>query len=298
MKIQILTILFLIFSMSLIAQKQKTKYFDKYWFDVKDKNSASYYRITQKSKDSLNDKIYYVTDYYISDTVQMNGTFKSLNPEIKHGTFTWYYPSGMKKYECKYVDNKKQGEYKYYYESGKIRSIASYINDTVSGKFMAWHENDTMSTMAYYKNGKLDGKLYTFYPNGNLYRFDIYHQGALVQGKCYTIEGRDTTYFPFMIQPTFPGGVEKFHEYLKKNLNYPPCALYDKLQGKVIVNVTVETDGTLSNPTIAFTDNKCFNRNAIMAVIDSPKWIPGKVDGLMKPMTIGIPIYFILGKNL
>lgn len=39
-------------------------------------------------------------------------------------------------------------------------------------------------------------------------------------------------------QPSYPGGIAKFYEYLGKEIKYPEAAKNNKIQGKVFVSFT------------------------------------------------------------
>ncbi|RZL49216.1 MAG: TonB family protein, partial [Pedobacter sp.] len=51
-------------------------------------------------------------------------------------------------------------------------------------------------------------------------------------------------------QPTYPGGIAKFYEYMKSEIKYPEVAKNKKIQGKVFVSFTVEKNGKLDDVVI------------------------------------------------
>ena len=47
--------------------------------------------------------------------------------------------------------------------------------------------------------------------------------------------------------PEFPGGIKALLDYLCQNVKYPADAEKQKIEGRVIANFVVETDGSISN---------------------------------------------------
>src|SRR5688500_5279225 len=88
-------------SLSAYGQKTDTSYYDSDW-KASTKEKSSYYRITKTMESG---KGYHVEDYFNSGKIQMKGTYTSLSPEVKTGTFTWYYENGNKQTETVYENN-------------------------------------------------------------------------------------------------------------------------------------------------------------------------------------------------
>lgn len=88
MKELLLSILFFGILVTSQAQKSDTLYYDSKWKSAYKKDYA-YYRLTE-----FENNLYLVKDYYKNGNIQMKGFYKSVEPEIKHGKFTWYYPNG------------------------------------------------------------------------------------------------------------------------------------------------------------------------------------------------------------
>ena len=49
------------------------------------------------------------------------------------------------------------------------------------------------------------------------------------------------------VPPIFPGGMDKFYQYLSKSLRYPPMAAESNIQGKVFVSFVVDKNGMLTD---------------------------------------------------
>lgn len=92
--------------------------------------------------------------------------------------------------------------------------------------------------------------------------------------------------------PQFPGGMVEFMKWLNKNLRYPPSALRNRIEGKVMVSFIVNTDGSLSNIKVENSDHKSLADEAMRVARLMPKWKPGKDHGKICRTKIAIPIVF------
>lgn len=97
-------------------------------------------------------------------------------------------------------------------------------------------------------------------------------------------------------QPSFPGGMDKFYQYLGKAVKYPAEAQKNNIQGKVFLSFTVEKDGTLSDIKVEKKLEPSLDAEAIRIVKASPKWIPGKQEGKPVRVKYNLPISFSLSK--
>jgi hypothetical protein len=76
--------------------------------------------------------------------------------------------------------------------------------------------------------------------------------------------------------PMWPGGVQKFYEYIAKNYRTP---YVEGLRGKVIVSFIVDTDGSLVNLMIVKDLGYGTGKEAIRVLKKCPKWTPGMQNG-------------------
>jgi protein TonB len=94
--------------------------------------------------------------------------------------------------------------------------------------------------------------------------------------------------------PEFPGGMEKFVEYLKTNLKYPAVARDNKVEGRVFVDFVVEKDGTLTNVKVVRGIGNGCDEEAVRVLKNSPKWHPGILNGHPVRVDFTLPISFEL----
>lgn len=94
--------------------------------------------------------------------------------------------------------------------------------------------------------------------------------------------------------PEFPGGLDSLHAFIERNLVYPQLAKDNKIEGRVFVSFTVETDGSISNVKVLRDIGGGCGAEAIRVVMKMPKWKPGKQRGKPVRVQFNLPIEFKL----
>ncbi|MDX9845893.1 MAG: energy transducer TonB [Tenuifilaceae bacterium] len=95
--------------------------------------------------------------------------------------------------------------------------------------------------------------------------------------------------------PSFQGGdINKFREFINRNLRYPEIAAENGIQGRVILSFVVESHGGVSNVRILRGVDPALDKEAIRVVESSPKWKPGMQRGKPVRVSFNIPIIFVL----
>lgn len=266
-----------------------TVWFDRNW-KQSPRDSAFYYRLVYA--DTSGNIRFIVRDYYPGGSLQMEGFYRSIHPDVKDGKFVYYYPDGRKKLECTFNLNLVNGTLTEWYPNGALRLQVGYRNGKYHGPFLNLDTSGMPVLSANYRDGELHGKFISYYPDGRKVREDVYSNGILKKKHCFTREGRDTAWFPYLTLPEFPGGKNKFQEFVDEHLIYPTEALADKLQGSVELEVQVGKDGRLVHIRVIDSPRQDFAEEALRVLSASPPWKPGYKDGKPIEMTIHIPIKF------
>ena len=94
--------------------------------------------------------------------------------------------------------------------------------------------------------------------------------------------------------PNFPGGYQKMHEFIEKNLHYPKECAENGIQGRVIIDFVVERSGKLTNIRVVKSVNPALDKEALRIVNLMPKWIPGRQSDKTVRVKYIIPITFQL----
>jgi TonB family protein len=93
-------------------------------------------------------------------------------------------------------------------------------------------------------------------------------------------------------EPTPPGGMGAFYDYITRNTVYPKSAKDQDIQGKVFLTFTVEKDGSLTNIKVLRGLSTDVDAEAIRVLKNAPKWKPGIQNGRAVRVQYNIPISF------
>lgn len=111
-------------------------------------------------------------------------------------------------------------------------------------------------------------------------------------GSDSIINNEDIIYNEPDNMPKFPGDEPALLEYISKNTIYPPSALKQGIQGRVIVRFIVNKIGKVEKVEVIRSLNPACDREAIRVVKSFPKWIPAKLNGENVSVFYVIPINF------
>ncbi len=88
-------------------------------------------------------------------------------------------------------------------------------------------------------------------------------------------------------KPRFSGGLTTFYKYIAENFHVPE---EEGLSGKIMVSFIVETDGSLSNIKVLRDIGYGSGAEALRVLKTSPKWVPGKQNGIPVRVEYTLPI--------
>ncbi len=94
--------------------------------------------------------------------------------------------------------------------------------------------------------------------------------------------------------PEFPGGQRALFKYISENINYPPIAKENGIQGKVFIQFVVGKTGTITNVNVLRGVDPSLDKEAVRVVKSMPKWKPGKQRGKPVFVRYQVPINFKL----
>ncbi len=96
--------------------------------------------------------------------------------------------------------------------------------------------------------------------------------------------------------PQFPGGMQGFYNYLSTNIVYPVEARLKNQHGRVLITMTVEKDGSLTNIKVVRSVSPSVDKEAVRAMSTCPKWIPATQNGVPVRVLYTVPIEFTLSQ--
>ncbi len=94
--------------------------------------------------------------------------------------------------------------------------------------------------------------------------------------------------------PEFPGGAEAMNRYLSRNIKYPLIAQENNIQGRVICQFVVNTDGKIVDVQVVRGVEASLDAEAVRVIKSMPAWTPGKQGGKSVRVKYTLPIRFKL----
>jgi uncharacterized protein len=202
MRLIVLKFVFIISSFNyVLAQDTITIYYNNNWTKISDKNQATYYR---KAYIDSN-KVWTAHDYYVSNRIQMIGTFKSKRLNIKQGHFIYFYENGRKSSEGECVNDKNEGFWTDWHENGQKKSEGKFKNDLRQNKWTYWHENGHIKSEGLYINDNAEDRWEYWFDSG-----EKQSEGKFLHGR------KDGTWKYFYKT----GQIETVEEYKDCRLNF------------------------------------------------------------------------------
>ncbi len=96
-------------------------------------------------------------------------------------------------------------------------------------------------------------------------------------------------------QPTFMGkDAKEFGKWVGSKIQYPEIARENNVQGRVILQFTIEKDGSLTNIKVVRGVDPTLDKEALRVVSSSPKWKPGRIRDKAVRVTYTFPVDFRL----
>ena len=102
----------------------------------------------------------------------------------------------------------------------------------------------------------------------------------------------EKVYNSCQVMPQFPGGEKAMMEFIATNLKYPQQAVKDDVQGMVLVDFVINTEGKVTDPKIVRSLSPECNAEVIRVVGLMPAWTPGKQDGKTVNVKYTLPVMF------
>ena len=95
-------------------------------------------------------------------------------------------------------------------------------------------------------------------------------------------------------KPQFPGGDAEMYAWLSKNLRYPVIAQENGIQGRVVCQFVVGSDGSIREIKVLRGLDPSCDKEAVRAIQAMPKWIPGRQNGKAVAVRYTLPVMFRL----
>lgn len=110
----------------------------------------------------------------------------------------------------------------------------------------------------------------------------------------YSASGTDSNQNPIIKLAEPIGGRKAYDQYLKNSLRYPQQALENKIKGKVTIQFTVKTDGTLSDFNVLKGLGYGCDEEVLRLVQEGPKWQPTTENNVTVASEVKVRVKFSL----
>ena len=94
--------------------------------------------------------------------------------------------------------------------------------------------------------------------------------------------------------PVFPGGDAALMKYIQEHIQYPPEAAKNKVQGKVIVQLQIDSEGKVSEVKVVQSVDQYLDEEAVRVCKSLPDFTPGSWGGNPVSTYYMIPVSFEL----
>ena len=94
--------------------------------------------------------------------------------------------------------------------------------------------------------------------------------------------------------PEYPGGMSAMMAFISKSIKYPVAAQKARIQGKVVIQFVVDTEGNIIAPKVIQSVDPLLDAEAIRLTTIMPKWKPGTQRGEAVNVRYTVPIMFRL----
>lgn len=91
----------------------------------------------------------------------------------------------------------------------------------------------------------------------------------------------------------FPGGEKAIDQYMKEHMQYPPEAMKNDIQGRVIVSFTVTGSGKIEDAKVIRSIHPLIDTEALRLIKNMPNWKPAEKFGEPVNTRQILPIMFI-----
>jgi TonB family protein len=233
---------------------------------------------------------------------------------VKNGSHKEY-RDGRLSLSGMFSNSKKDGKFITYMADGKIREMDIFHQDTLKSRYY-YHPDGAKKEERIYENGMMvistsfrgeeeaKSEVLTYDNQEQLKSRIVYYldgktiginetfvKGKLITGSYFDLEGKPTKKFQMEEPPTYPGGIEKFYEFIDRNLNYPNDALSPGVH-TVYLSFTITETGELEDVKIGKGISFIIDREVLRVVKLAKKWIPANQMGKAVKVKYNVPIRF------
>ena len=110
--------------------------------------------------------------------------------------------------------------------------------------------------------------------------------------------GKAEVFVDYEQQPMFPGGETALLKFLQENVKYPPKAVKDSIQGRVVVQFLIDPAGYVGEVKVVRSVSEELDAEAVRVVKTLPRFVPGRIFGKAVSAWYTLPVTFKLQDKL
>jgi TonB family protein len=184
-----------------------------------------------------------------------------------------------------------------YSPDGQLRESVTYADSTTRqrhGETIQWYPNGKARMRETYTEGQLRERLIS-YPSGRKLLFEQFdNDGQLTLGRSFSESGAIVPYTPYNAEPDFEGGIPGLMQYINKQARYTPQALADNVEGRVFVQITIDTLGRVTQASLGKPLHPALDAEALRVARSLRFKRSARANGRAVTSTLTVPVTFKL----
>lgn len=203
-----------------------------------------------------------------------------------------------------YDNTVKVGEWTDYVQRKVIGKSFYDQEGKKTGNWKTWNRaTGQIETDENFANDELNGKCSYYFEDGKLSEEEVYENGELISYKQFDKDGNiiNTSKEVFAYtdeMPYFKGGINEMVGFLGNNIIYPNEELQDGIQGTVVVEFIMKSNGQMTDFKVVRPISPALDREALrITKLMQGKWVPGKMDNRKVDVRFRLPVKFQIQKE-
>ncbi len=184
-----------------------------------------------------------------------------------------------------------------YAPDGRLLESVTYADSTARvrhGETTVWYPNGKARMRETYSEGQLRERLIN-YPSGRKQLFEQFDSdGLLLLGRSFAESGAIVPYRPYNADAEFEGGIAGLMTYISKQARYTPQALADNVEGRVFVQVTIDTLGRVIEASLGKPLHPALDAEALRVARTLRFKRSARTNGRAVPSKLTVPVTFKL----
>ncbi|MFD2163179.1 energy transducer TonB [Paradesertivirga mongoliensis] len=92
------------------------------------------------------------------------------------------------------------------------------------------------------------------------------------------------------VMPEFPGGIQRFYQYIGQSYKYPAAAVKARVSGRIHIQFVIEKDGSVTDVKVLKDLGYGTTEEAVRVIKRSPRWKPGIQKGKKVRVLYTLPL--------